>query len=106
MDTQFQPVGSSTNIHYQNDFEFYLKYLLKGLETGDRHVKEIFKIWNGEFYPNAENPLTRATILSGEQENNEALDELGRESEAEETQLWNGHLEVSVFCIRFLSHFR
>ncbi|KIJ23335.1 hypothetical protein M422DRAFT_90756, partial [Sphaerobolus stellatus SS14] len=50
VDMQLQPVGSSTNIHYQDDFEYYLKYLHKGVQTEDRHIMAIFRTWNEHFY--------------------------------------------------------
>ncbi|KIJ32760.1 hypothetical protein M422DRAFT_124611, partial [Sphaerobolus stellatus SS14] len=52
VDHQLQPVGSSTNICYQDDLEYYLNYLHWGLQKEDRHVKAIFQNWNDHFYPN------------------------------------------------------
>ncbi|KIJ39544.1 hypothetical protein M422DRAFT_77889, partial [Sphaerobolus stellatus SS14] len=52
-DNQLQPIGASTNIPYQDDMEYYLKYLNKGLLTEDRHVLAIFQAWNDHFYPNS-----------------------------------------------------
>ncbi|KIJ48772.1 hypothetical protein M422DRAFT_161927, partial [Sphaerobolus stellatus SS14] len=49
-DMTFQPVGSETKIDYQSDFEYYLKYLHKGLQSKSPSVIDIFTTWNKEFY--------------------------------------------------------
>ncbi|KIJ33929.1 hypothetical protein M422DRAFT_264070 [Sphaerobolus stellatus SS14] len=86
VDVQLQPVGSLTNIHYQDDFEYYLKYLHKGLEKNDRHIIAIFQTWNDFFYPNAEDATIRAMASVLDQENMEALDEIGKDSGVEASQ--------------------
>ncbi|KIJ28810.1 hypothetical protein M422DRAFT_88393, partial [Sphaerobolus stellatus SS14] len=45
-DNSFQPVGSVTGIAYQQDFEFYLKYLCEGLRTKKPSVISLFEEWN------------------------------------------------------------
>ncbi|KIJ30359.1 hypothetical protein M422DRAFT_53773 [Sphaerobolus stellatus SS14] len=50
-DKSFQPCGSHTKIDYQEDFEFYLKYLHEGLHSKAPSVLDIIKTWNQVFYP-------------------------------------------------------
>ncbi|KIJ34788.1 hypothetical protein M422DRAFT_181658, partial [Sphaerobolus stellatus SS14] len=50
-DKSFQPCRSHTKIDYQEDFEFYLKYLHEGLHSKAPSVLDIIKTWNQVFYP-------------------------------------------------------
>ncbi|KIJ54947.1 hypothetical protein M422DRAFT_24811 [Sphaerobolus stellatus SS14] len=49
-DSSFQPTGAITQITYQKDYEFYLKYLSEGLRANNRAVIGIFEEWNKIFY--------------------------------------------------------
>ncbi|KIJ42289.1 hypothetical protein M422DRAFT_254694 [Sphaerobolus stellatus SS14] len=50
-DRSFQAVGSQTGIGYQEDYEYYLKYLYEGLRLEVPSVQDIFEVWNDIFYP-------------------------------------------------------
>jgi hypothetical protein len=45
-------VGPTTQIEYQSNFEYYLKYLCEGLRTKSPPVVKLFEEWNSTFYPN------------------------------------------------------
>ncbi|KIJ33455.1 hypothetical protein M422DRAFT_264559 [Sphaerobolus stellatus SS14] len=79
VDNQLQPIGSSTNIRYQDDMEYYLKYLNKGLLTEDRHVIAIIHIWNEYFYPDLDSTIAYATGPTLEKENEDPLNDIGVE---------------------------
>ncbi|KIJ57373.1 hypothetical protein M422DRAFT_82291, partial [Sphaerobolus stellatus SS14] len=50
-DKKFQPIGSHTKINYQEDYGFYLKYLLEGLQSKSPSVLDIMDTWNQMLYP-------------------------------------------------------
>ncbi|KIJ40357.1 hypothetical protein M422DRAFT_91150, partial [Sphaerobolus stellatus SS14] len=47
----FQPIGGHMKINYQEDYEFYLEYLHKGLYSKAPSVLDIMDKWNQHFYP-------------------------------------------------------
>ncbi|KAF8576721.1 hypothetical protein K439DRAFT_1366464 [Ramaria rubella] len=52
-DHQLQPTGASTHIPYQDNFEYYLQYLIEGLLKKKSSVLAIYRTWNKEFYPHS-----------------------------------------------------
>ncbi|KZS89583.1 hypothetical protein SISNIDRAFT_551987 [Sistotremastrum niveocremeum HHB9708] len=50
VDPTFNPVGPISNIPYQEDFDCYLKYLLKGLAENKNAVINLFKTWDKEVF--------------------------------------------------------
>ncbi|KIJ46830.1 hypothetical protein M422DRAFT_164662, partial [Sphaerobolus stellatus SS14] len=50
-DRNFQPIGGHTKINYQEDYEFYLEYLHKGLYSKAPSVLDVMDEWNQHFYP-------------------------------------------------------
>ncbi|KIJ43727.1 hypothetical protein M422DRAFT_140968, partial [Sphaerobolus stellatus SS14] len=54
-DKKFQPIGSHIKINYQEDYEFYLKYLLEGLQSKSPSVLNIMDTWNQMLYPDKSN---------------------------------------------------
>lgn len=57
----FQPVGSQTKIPYQEDYEFYFRYLHEGLQARSPSVLDIFDTWNAIFYPCGDNGVKNIT---------------------------------------------
>ena len=45
-----QRQGSVSTIDYENDFNTYLAYLVKGTLTNKASVKRIFRVWNDMFF--------------------------------------------------------
>ena len=46
-----QKQGSATKIDYEAHFYTYLKYLIKGRTENKASVKQLFWIWNDNFFP-------------------------------------------------------
>ncbi|KAA1480190.1 hypothetical protein DENSPDRAFT_887474 [Dentipellis sp. KUC8613] len=53
-DTLLEPEGGETKIHYQDDFDGYLEYLVSGLRERAPSVMAIFAAWNKKFFPDAD----------------------------------------------------
>ncbi|KIJ23856.1 hypothetical protein M422DRAFT_275489 [Sphaerobolus stellatus SS14] len=79
------------NIHYQDDMEYYLKYLNKGLLTEDRHVIAIICTWNDHFYPDIDSTTTYATGPTLEKENEDTLNDIGVEHQEEHSDTDEDH---------------
>lgn len=82
-DQTLLPRGSETGINYQEDYEFYFKYLHKGLHSNKRSVLDLFKTWNGIFYPGS---LDDLTTPMPSQPGDETLGALIDDLEAEEEE--------------------
>lgn len=67
--------GSKTGISYQEDYEYYFKYLHKGLYNKKSYVLDIFKVWNEVFYPGVTDTASPSTTIptKPDDENLEAL---------------------------------
>lgn len=50
-DEQLKKRGVSSGIAYQEDFDKYLKLLLRGLETRDAHTLRLFREWDAAIFP-------------------------------------------------------
>ncbi|KAA1475266.1 hypothetical protein DENSPDRAFT_825707 [Dentipellis sp. KUC8613] len=52
-DSILESKGHETRIHYEDDFNSYVEYLLTGLTQRDPSVLGIFETWNKAFFPGA-----------------------------------------------------
>ncbi|KAF8582419.1 hypothetical protein K439DRAFT_1618307 [Ramaria rubella] len=85
-DHQLQPTGASTHILYQDNFEYYLQYLIEGLLKKKSLVLAIFRTWNKEFYPHSIGTIEANDTEDGMDESmQEALADLDADDEVEES---------------------
>lgn len=86
-DDTLQEVGSSTGIHYFNDFEDYLTILETGLRQKKKSVMNIIKRWDEKIFPNSDSSLVmgRKNVESGGLK--KVMDHLAAESEEDEEEV-------------------
>lgn len=84
-DETLQEVGSSTGIHYRNDFEEYLTILETGLRQKKKSVINIIKQWDEKIFPETGSSLVKgkSTVGSGLKK---AMDLLEADSEEESNE--------------------
>lgn len=63
-DTTLQAVGTSTGIHYFDDYEEYLKLLETGLHRKKKSVINIIREWDSQIFPNTDSSLVVAKAKS------------------------------------------
>jgi hypothetical protein len=56
-DTTLQAVGTSTGIHYFDNYEEYLKLLKMGLYQNKKSVVNIIREWDSRIFPNTDSSL-------------------------------------------------
>ena len=61
-DDTLQEVGSSTGIHYFNDFEDYLTILETGLRQKKKSVINIIKRWDEKIFPDSDSSLVKGNF--------------------------------------------
>jgi hypothetical protein len=78
-----QECGISTGIDWMTEFECYLQYLLQGLQQRKVSVLNIFRIWDGIFFPNTDTSLSgnRSQGSNSEKSTRNALDALNVDEE-------------------------
>ena len=65
-DTTLQAVGTSTGIHYFDDYEEYLKLLETGLRRKKKSVINIIREWDSRIFPNTDSSLVVVKAKSSE----------------------------------------
>lgn len=65
-DTTLQAVGTSTGIHYFDDYEEYLKLLKTGLHRKKKSVVNIIREWDSRIFPNTDSSLVVTKAKSSE----------------------------------------
>jgi hypothetical protein len=65
-DVTLQAVGTSTGIHYFDDYEEYLKLLEVGLRRKKKSVINIIREWDSKIFPNTDSSLVVVKAKSGE----------------------------------------
>jgi len=84
-DVTLQAVGTSTGIHYFDDYEEYLKLLATGLRRKKKSVINIIKEWDSRIFPNTDSSLVVAKAKSNEDAGvKRAMDSLDADSEEDE----------------------
>ena len=81
-DATLQAVGTSTGIHYFDDYEEYLNLLAMGLRRKKKSVINIIKEWDSQIFPNTDSSLVVAKAKSSEDNGvRRAMDSLDADSE-------------------------
>lgn len=87
-DETLQAVGTSTGIHYFDDYEEYLKILETGFRRKKRSVFNIIKEWDSRVFPNTDSslvgPNTKSTTDDGGVRR--AMEALDADSEEDEEE--------------------
>jgi hypothetical protein len=65
-DITLQAVGTSTGIHYFDDYEEYLKLLETGLRRKKKSVINIIREWDSKIFPNTDSSLVVVKAKSSE----------------------------------------
>lgn len=79
-----QPIGTSTGIHYFDDYEEYVKLLAMGLRRKKKSVVNIIKEWDSCIFPNTDSSLVVAKAKSGADNGvKRAIDSLDADSDEE-----------------------
>jgi hypothetical protein len=84
-DVTLQAVGTSTGIHYFDDYEEYLKLLAMGLRRKKKSVVNIIREWDSRIFPNTDSSLV--VVKSKSDEDNgvkRAMDSLDANSDENE----------------------
>jgi hypothetical protein len=84
-DVTLQAVGTSTGIHYFDDYEEYLKLLAMGLRRMKKSVVNIIREWDSRIFPNTDSSLV--VVKSKSDEDNgvkRAMDSLDADSDENE----------------------
>jgi hypothetical protein len=58
-DESLQEVGSSTGIHYLNDYQEYLMILETGLRQKKKSIINVIKQWDVKIFPDSDSSLVR-----------------------------------------------
>ena len=83
-DETLQPVGTSTGIHYFDDYEEYVRLLAMGLRRKKKSVVNIIKEWDSRIFPNTDSSLVVAKVKTGVDNGvKRAMDALDADSEDE-----------------------
>jgi hypothetical protein len=83
-DATLQAVGTTTGIHYFDDYEEYVKLLEMGLRRKKKSVVNIIKEWDSQIFPNTDSSLVVAKAKSGADNGvKKAMDSLDADSEEE-----------------------
>ena len=85
-DDTLQELGSSTGIHYFNDFEEYLTILETGLRQKKKSVLNIIKQWDEKIFPDTGSSLVKGGKSPGSSSLKKAMDLLAADSEEEDSQ--------------------
>jgi hypothetical protein len=84
-DTTLQAVGTSTGIHYFDDYEEYLNLLATGLRRKKKSIVNIIREWDSQIFPNTDSSLVVAKAKSSEDNGaKRAMDSLDDDSEENE----------------------
>ena len=84
-DDTLQAVGTSTGIHYFDDYEEYLKILEMGLRRKKKSVFNVIKEWDSRIFPNTDSSLVGGKVKSVTDDGGvkRAMDALDADSEEE-----------------------
>jgi hypothetical protein len=85
-DETLQTVGTSTGIHYFDDYEEYLRLLETGLRRKKKSVLNIIKEWDLRIFPNTDSSLVGGKMKSRADDGGvkRAMDALDADSEEDE----------------------
>ena len=84
-DVTLQAVGTSTGIHYFDDYEEYLKLLATGLRRKKKSVVNIIREWDSRIFPNTDSSLVVVKVKSDEDNGvKRAMDSLDADSDENE----------------------
>jgi len=81
-DVTLQSVGTSTGIHYFDDYEEYLNLLATGLRRKKKSVINIIREWDSRIFPNTDSSLVVVKVKSSEDKGvKRAMDSLDADSD-------------------------
>ena len=81
-DVTLQSVGTSTGIHYFDDYEEYLNLLAMGLRRKKKSVINIIREWDSRIFPNTDSSLVVMKVKSSEDKGvKRAMDSLDADSD-------------------------
>jgi hypothetical protein len=81
-DTTLQAVGTSSGIHYFDDYEEYLKLLTMGLCQKKKSVINIIREWDSRIFPNIDSSLVVEKAKSSKDDGvKRAMDSLDADSD-------------------------
>ena len=84
-DPTLQAVGTSTGIHYFDDYEEYLNLLMTGLRRKKKSVINIIREWDLRIFPNTDSSLVVVKAKSSEDNGvKRAMDSLDADSDENE----------------------
>jgi len=84
-DATLQAVGTSTGIHYFDDYQEYLKLLAIGLCRKKKSVINIIREWDSQIFPNTDSSLVVVKVKSDEDNGvKRAMDSLDADSDENE----------------------
>jgi hypothetical protein len=81
-DDFLQERGLETGIHWHEEFDSYLQYLLQGLQQKKTSVLNIFRVWDQTFFAGTDSSLGRhGQFSNNKQSTRDALDALNADEE-------------------------